>query len=98
MVTEGDERGKLLGVEGELLIGRVAPQDDGRLGEDPEISRRHARISRGADGRLTIEDLSSANGTFVNGERIGAPRRLDIGDAVRMGRTVLKVTDSPAAE
>ncbi len=98
MVTEGDERGKLLSVEGELLIGRVAPQDDGRLGEDPEISRRHARISRGADGRLTIEDLSSANGTFVNGQRIGAPRTLDIGDAVRMGRTVLKVTDSPAAE
>jgi pSer/pThr/pTyr-binding forkhead associated (FHA) protein/tRNA A-37 threonylcarbamoyl transferase component Bud32 len=98
MVTEGDERGKLLSVEGELLIGRVAAQDDGRLGEDPEISRRHARLSRGADGYLTIEDLGSANGTFVNGERIDAPRTLDIGDAVRMGRTVLKVTDGPAAE
>jgi pSer/pThr/pTyr-binding forkhead associated (FHA) protein len=98
LVTEGNERGKLLSVEGELLIGRVAPQDDGRLGEDPEISRRHARVSRGADGGLTIEDLGSANGTFVNGERIGAPRTLDIGDAVRMGRTVLKVTGGSAAE
>ena len=76
-VTEGKERGTRLSVDADLLIGRVAPEDEGRLGDDPEISRRHAYVSRGADGQLTIEDLGSANGTFVNDERIDAPRTLE---------------------
>jgi pSer/pThr/pTyr-binding forkhead associated (FHA) protein/predicted Ser/Thr protein kinase len=92
-VTEGKERGKRVRVDADLLIGRAAAGDDGRLGDDPEISRRHAQVSRGADGRLTIEDLGSANGTFVNGERISARRTLDPGDVVRVGQTVLQVTD-----
>jgi pSer/pThr/pTyr-binding forkhead associated (FHA) protein len=92
-VTEGNERGKRVIVDADLLIGRVAPEDEGRLGEDPEISRRHAHVSRGADGQLTIEDLGSANGTFVNDERIDVPRTLEVGDVVKMGRTVLEVTD-----
>src|SRR5450755_519418 len=95
-VTEGKESGKRLSVDADLLIGRTAPAEDGRLGNDPEISRRHARVSRGADGELTIEDLGSANGTFVNEERIDGPRTLEPGDVVRMGRTVLQVTSSDA--
>jgi pSer/pThr/pTyr-binding forkhead associated (FHA) protein len=95
-VTEGKESGKRLSVDADLLIGRTAPAEDGRLGDDPEISRRHARVSRGADGELTIEDLGSANGTFVNEERIDGPRTLEPGDVVRMGRTVLQVTSSDA--
>src|SRR5215211_2019367 len=92
-VTEGKERGKRLAVDAELLIGRAAPEEDGKLGEDPEISRRHARVARAADGMLAVEDLGSANGTFVNGERIAAPRTLAPGDVVRVGKTVLQVTD-----
>jgi pSer/pThr/pTyr-binding forkhead associated (FHA) protein len=84
-VNEGKERGKRLSVATDLLIGRVVPEHDGRLGDDPEISRRHARVSRGTDGQLTIEDLGSANGTFVNDERIDAPRTLAVGDLVKMG-------------
>ena len=91
-VTEGKERGKLLSVDADLLIGREAPEEEGRLGADPEISRRHARISREADGRLTVEDLGSANGTFVNDERIDVPRALDVVYVIRVGRTVLQVT------
>ena len=94
-VIEGRERGKRLGVHADLQIGRVAPQEEGRLGGDPEISRRHAHITRAADGRLTIEDLGSANGTFVNDERIDAPRALALGDVVRLGQTILQVTDAP---
>ena len=92
-VIEGKEPGKRLSIDAELLIGRGAPSDEGRLGEDPEMSRRHAHVARGPDGRLTIEDLGSANGTFVNGERLSAPRTLDAGDLVRVGKTVLQVTD-----
>ncbi len=93
-VTEGNARGTSLAVEAELLIGRAAPEEAGKLGDDPEISRRHARASRAANGQLTIEDLGSANGTFVNGERIDAPRALDLGDVVKMGQTLLQVTDA----
>jgi pSer/pThr/pTyr-binding forkhead associated (FHA) protein len=92
-VTEGKARGKRLSVDTDLLIGRLAPEHDGRLGDDPVISRRHARVWRGADGQLTIEDLGSANGTFVNDERLGARRTLDLGDVIRVGKTVLQVTD-----
>jgi pSer/pThr/pTyr-binding forkhead associated (FHA) protein len=91
-VTEGKAREARLSVDVDLLIGRLAPDDDGRLGDDAEISRRHAYVSRGSDGRLTIEDLGSANGTFVNGERIDAPVTLEAGDVIRVGKTALQVT------
>src|SRR3954462_12908427 len=96
-VTEGNAQGTRLGVEADLFIGRETPHEEGKLGGDREISRRHARVSRGADGLLTIEDLKSANGTFVNGERIDGPRTLDVGDVVKMGQTVLQVTDASGA-
>src|SRR3954454_18761453 len=92
-VTEGKERGKRLAVEAELLIGRAAPEEEGKLGDDPEISRRHARVYRGADGELAVEDLGSANGTFVNGDRIDAQRTLAPGDVLRVGKTVLQGTE-----
>lgn len=98
LVTEGKDRGALLSVEADLVLGRVAPEEEGRLGGDPEISRRHARISRAADGRLQIEDLGSANGTFVDEERITTPRVLALGEVIRLGRTALKVTPGPAQE
>jgi pSer/pThr/pTyr-binding forkhead associated (FHA) protein len=96
-VIEGRDAGKRLSVEADLLVGRETPDDEGSLGGDPEISRRHALVSRAADGQLTIEDLGSANGTFVNDERIDAPRVLHLGDVVRMGKTVLRVADRPGA-
>jgi pSer/pThr/pTyr-binding forkhead associated (FHA) protein/tRNA A-37 threonylcarbamoyl transferase component Bud32 len=92
-VTEGEEQGNRLSLDAGLMIGRAAPDEDGRLGGDPEISRAHARISREASGELTIEDLGSANGTFVNDERIDAPRALELGDVIRVGRTVLQLRD-----
>jgi pSer/pThr/pTyr-binding forkhead associated (FHA) protein/tRNA A-37 threonylcarbamoyl transferase component Bud32 len=92
-VTEGEDRGRRLSVDAELLIGRTATEG---LGDDPELSRRHALVTRGADGALTIQDLGSANGTFVNDEPIDGPRTLRPGDVVRMGGTLLEVTgDAP---
>src|SRR5437764_15111866 len=96
-VTEGKDRGTRLSVDADLLIGREAPLQEGRLGDDPQISRRHAYIARGVDGQLTIEDLGSANGTFVNGERIDARRVLSPGDVVRVGQTALEVTEAAGA-
>lgn len=48
-------------------IGR-APDNDVVL-DDPSVSGHHARLAW-SDGKLLVEDLSSANGTFVDGERV----------------------------
>jgi len=56
---------------------------------DSEISGRHARISFRGDG-FWVEDLHSTNGTFVNGERITEPVRLEDEDLLKLGRTLLK--------
>jgi pSer/pThr/pTyr-binding forkhead associated (FHA) protein len=95
-VVAGNAPGTEIEVEEELLIGRQAT-GAGTLGEDVEISRRHAQISRDADGAFVIEDLGSTNGTFVNGERIEAPTRLGDGDRIEVGATTLTVV-LPTAE
>src|SRR3954468_22887763 len=93
-VTEGDERGKVVEVAADVLLGRGATDTVARFGDDPLVSRRHAKVSRGASGQLAVEDLGSANGTFVNDERIEGARTLALGDLVRVGHTVFQVTDA----
>lgn len=82
--------------EDPLEIGRLAG-DEGWLGEDPELSRRHARISIFGSGSLLIEDLESRNGTAVNGEQIASPTVLSVGDTVEVGETTLRVVAPSAA-
>ncbi|HEY7953047.1 MAG TPA: FHA domain-containing protein [Solirubrobacteraceae bacterium] len=89
-VISGVSPGSTLVVEDELVIGRHAT-GPGRLSEDEEISRQHARISREAAGNYAIEDLGSSNGTFVNGLRIQSPKVLDIGDSIETGATTMVV-------
>jgi DNA segregation ATPase FtsK/SpoIIIE, S-DNA-T family len=93
-VTQGMAPGTELAVDDELLIGRAASEEAGRLGDDPELSRRHARLTRGRRDALEIEDLGSSNGTWVNNERIEEPRVLRVGDLVRVGQTELAVTNA----
>ena len=89
-VTAGLAVGKEITVEDELVIGREA-SGDGKLDEDPELSRRHARIARKGDEAWEIEDLGSRNGTFVNGSQIEHPELLAAGDGIEMGGTKLVV-------
>ena len=57
--------------------------------QDPEMSRRHVRISW-QEGRHILEDLQSTNGTFLNDTRVTAAQRLSTGDMIRMGQHVLE--------
>jgi len=91
-VISGNAAGATIAVEDELVIGRHA-DGPGRLSEDEEISRQHARISREATGEYAIEDLGSSNGTFVNGLRIQSPRLLALGDSIETGATTLVVRE-----
>jgi diguanylate cyclase (GGDEF)-like protein len=65
-----------------LLIGRAEDRDI--VIDDPNVSRRHARIAP-AEGGHAVEDLGSTNGTFVNDEPVGGIRTLGDGDYLRVG-------------
>jgi pSer/pThr/pTyr-binding forkhead associated (FHA) protein len=71
-----------------VTIGR-APQNDLELSGDDFASARHARFEPRRDG-VWVEDVGSTNGTFVNGVKLTAPKRLDPGDVVRVGSTDLR--------
>ncbi len=51
---------------------------------DQSVSRIHAKVLRGQDGRLTVEDLRSSNGTYVNDDRVNK-QAFGHGDRVRFG-------------
>ena len=71
--------------EGTTMIGR-SPLNEIVL-DEPGISRQHSSIRRDAEG-CWITDLASHNGTFVNGESVGAePRRLLSSDRIELGGT-----------
>jgi pSer/pThr/pTyr-binding forkhead associated (FHA) protein len=95
-VVAGPARGSRITLsEATLSIGREE-SGEGRLGDDPELSRRHARIQVLPERGLLIEDLESRNGTYVNGVRIPAPTLLRAGDEISLGGTTLRVVAEPA--
>lgn len=90
IVLAGSNVGEMYKLAGqESIIGR-APSTSIRLNDDG-ISRRHARVVQ-EGGEVFIEDLESANGTFVNGSVVQRHALRD-GDKIRIGSTtILKFT------
>jgi hypothetical protein len=88
VVLEGPDAGKEFELSGATTIGR--DPSAGIVIDDAEASRRHASLSlEGAT--VTVEDLGSTNGTFVNGERLAAPRELGGSDKLRIGTSVFEI-------
>src|SRR5690348_7168069 len=86
VAVEGPDAGKEFDLSASTTVGR---EGDVALG-DSEVSRRHASLS--FDGSaVTVTDLGSTNGTFVNEERVDAARRLEPGDRLRIGTTVFEL-------
>jgi pSer/pThr/pTyr-binding forkhead associated (FHA) protein len=71
----------------QIVIGRSSELDM-VLVEDM-VSRKHAKIQV-SNGNITIEDLGSTNGTFVNGEKV-KQARLKEGDRILIGTSILKL-------
>ncbi|MBW1872585.1 MAG: FHA domain-containing protein [Deltaproteobacteria bacterium] len=71
----------------EIVIGRSSDLDM-VLVEDM-VSRKHAKIVIGSS-RVSIQDLGSTNGTFVNGEKV-KKARIKEGDRILIGTSILKL-------
>jgi signal transduction histidine kinase len=86
VVIKGADEGKQFELaDAPLVIGRDA--GSGIRLHDTEVSRRHAEFRKSDEG-VAITDLGSANGTFVNNERVTAAL-LQPGDHIAIGQTVL---------
>jgi pSer/pThr/pTyr-binding forkhead associated (FHA) protein len=75
-----------------LLLGRDPAESlvAAAFASYENVSRRHATITMDDDGRASIRDENSTNGTFVNGDRVipGVAVRLADGDVVRLAADV----------
>jgi pSer/pThr/pTyr-binding forkhead associated (FHA) protein len=80
-------------LEGELCTVGRRPAARIAIPWDLEVSGLHAELAYVGGEWVLIDDGLSANGTFVNGERVRGRRRLRSGDRVRAGTTVLAFTD-----
>src|SRR3954451_16071613 len=94
-VLEGPDTGRSFSLTAQSVIGRD-PTATVHL-TDEEVSRRHAIVSVG-EGQATIEDLGSFNGTRMNEREVEQETPLNVGDQVRVGRTVLELREITGSE
>jgi pSer/pThr/pTyr-binding forkhead associated (FHA) protein len=96
IVEQGPNKGKNIIVPTEgARLGRSSKNDI--VLEDPLLSRHHCRLFFKPGDGLWITDLGSANGTVVNGNTI-TEGRINVGDTVTIGDTVLKVLSDSVEE
>ncbi len=91
IVISGPHVGKMFKVEDDQsTVGRSSKAD--MYVNDVGISRKHAKLLTWGDD-VFIEDLQSANGTYLNGTRISRRQQLQDGDKITLGSTtILKFT------
>lgn len=86
LVLQGPDKGRRYELpDSPALIGRESraiPMSDNT------VSRRHCELVP-AEGEWILKDLSSSNGTYVNGMRVNNTYGLKLGDQIRVGKTLL---------
>jgi hypothetical protein len=83
-----ERAGQRLDVDTAITIGR-SPECDLQM-NDNFLSSRHARIASDS-GELSIEDLQSTNGTYVNQQIVKGRVHLERGDIVQVGGVLFEV-------
>ncbi|MEU0601733.1 FtsK/SpoIIIE domain-containing protein [Streptomyces sp. NPDC006393] len=79
---------------GQIVVGRSADADVPL--DDPDVSRLHCAVTVSADGRVSVADLASTNGTALDGRPVGSRAvRFAPGALLRIGESALRLT--PAA-
>ncbi|WP_367326256.1 FHA domain-containing protein [Streptomyces sp. HUAS ZL42] len=75
---------------GQVHVGRSADADIPL--DDPDVSRLHCAVTLSPDGRVSVADLGSTNGTTLDGARVPArPVRFAPGSLLRIGESALRL-------
>jgi pSer/pThr/pTyr-binding forkhead associated (FHA) protein len=93
-IASGPLAGKVFEIRSTLRLGRH-PFNEVSLA-DPGVSRYHCWILL-REGAPYLEDLASANGTYLNGIRVQKRQALKPGDLVKTGSTEFRVAEEEAA-
>jgi pSer/pThr/pTyr-binding forkhead associated (FHA) protein len=90
LYREGDDRQRIVLLDDQdcFTIGRQEASDVA-LPWDSSVSRVHAALERVGEEWTLVDDGSSRNGSFLNGERVHGRRRLKDGDVIRVGVTTI---------
>ncbi|WP_309246970.1 FHA domain-containing protein [Streptomyces somaliensis] len=76
---------------GHVRVGRSADADVPL--DDPDVSRLHCELTVGGDGRVTVADPGSTNGTALEGRPVGPrPVPLSPGALLRIGESALRLS------
>jgi FHA domain len=86
VIASGPAQGTVVDIDRELVLGR---EGDVAL-DDREVSRRHVAV-RPVEGGVQVEDLGSANGTFVDGRRISGAVTVADSGRLRIGVTEIEL-------
>jgi pSer/pThr/pTyr-binding forkhead associated (FHA) protein len=89
VVDPPQRRGRMFELGQEVTLGR-SPGCAVYLEDDTFTSSVHARVYR-RNGELWLEDLRSTNGTFLNDSKVSEPTRIQRGDRIKVGSTILEV-------
>jgi phosphoserine phosphatase RsbU/P len=94
---------KLAGTDGTKYYSWTLEPGEYQVGRTPDnsfqiphktVSRKHAVITVDIDGRCTIGDSGSHNGTFINGKRITCRTEVECDDSIMFGQTEFKLSES----
>ncbi len=88
-VSQGNQQGLSVPLEPIINLGRAA--DSTFFLDDDYASARHAQLVQRDDRTWVVTDLNSTNGTYVNGQRLGAPVAISLGDVIRIGKTLMRL-------
>jgi S1-C subfamily serine protease len=98
-IGSGPGEGVSVHVEGERFLVGGGDECQLRLGGDGRVAALHAYFQVEPDGRVLLHDLGSDAGTLLDGRRIDAAARIEGGEEIRIGDTILRPTvESPEEE
>jgi pSer/pThr/pTyr-binding forkhead associated (FHA) protein len=92
---DGDRKQRIVELTGRSLSVGREDENDVPLSWDTEVSRVHAALERIGSTWTISDDGLSRNGSYVNGTRLRGRRRLDDGDAITIGGTLIVFVTGP---
>jgi NADPH-dependent 2,4-dienoyl-CoA reductase/sulfur reductase-like enzyme/ferredoxin len=90
-IREPGKQARRIPVDRVIEVGREC---DGEIVADASVSARHLKLAA-SPVALSLVDLGSGTGTFVNGQQIEGRAVLGVGDVVRLGGTEIEVVSLP---